>query len=158
MDPWITVDELAVWARREIEPTDPFALKVVEGATIAVSSATGYHETEHEFTPVTAPDRLKVITALVAKRAYLNPDQIRTEGSVGPLGGDTYAEAFAAGLTLTEEEQAEIAQVARRAITGRKGAGLSVLTFNVRHNPKGSGAGTYLPDSSGSDWMIPMGD
>ena len=159
MDPWITIDELSVWTQENIAPEDPFATTILKAATIVVSSATGYHETEHEFTPTTAPDRLKVVVAQVAKRNYLNPTQIRTEGSIGPLGGDTYAEAYAAGMTLTEEEQAVVAKAARDAVEGASsGNAVGVLRFGVAHNPSGQGdRNGWAPDSSGSDWLIPMG-
>lgn len=158
MEPWITVGELSVWTRTQISPDDPFALLVLEAATILVNSATGYAGTEDEFTVATAPGMLKIIVGQVAKRNYLNPDQVVREGNVGPLGGDTYAQAYAAGMTLTEEERAEIARIAREAVEGggRKG-GLSVIGYSVAHNSVGR-RGTFLPDSSGSDWMIPMED
>lgn len=155
MEPWITVGELAVWTRTQIDPDDPFALMILEASTILVNSATGYAGTEDEFTAATAPAMLKVIVGQIAKRNYLNPDQVVREGSLGPIGGDTYAQAYAAGMTLTEEERAEIARISRAAVEGgTSSGGLSVLTFGVAHNSVRRG-GTYLPDSSGSDWMIP---
>jgi len=163
MDPWITVPELAIWAREEIDPADEFASMVVKAATIVVSEATGYHDTDREFTIVTAPDRLKVIVAQVAKRSYLNPDQIVREGNIGPIGGDAYAAAYAAGLSLTDEELAEVQRVVRRT-GGRTGKGLKVLGFRVAHNGRYGRDGTYAPDTpapgaafgAGSDWMIPV--
>lgn len=161
MDPWVTTDELSVWVQRPVAPGDEYAALVLKASTILVSWATGYDGTEHEFTALTAPDRLKIIVAQIAKRNYLNPTQITREGSIGPIGGDTYAAAFAAGMELTEEEEAEIAKIARKAIEG-PGAGddsnyLHVVGFNVAHNPVGRRSGTHIPDSSGSDWFIPMG-
>lgn len=160
MHPWVTIPELAVWVQQPIPPADPFADLVLQASTLVVSTATGYHGTKHEFTPATAPPRLRVIVAQVAKRNYLNPNQVTHEGSIGPIGGDTYAAAFAAGMTLTEAEEAQIAKIAREAIEGPSGdttGQLHIITFNVAHNPRGRRAGTHLPDSSGSDWHIPMG-
>lgn len=161
MDPWVTVGELAVWAQRPIPPGDEYAALVLNASTILVSWATGYHGTEHEFTTATAPERLKIIVAQIAKRNYLNPTQITREGNVGPLGGDTYAAAFAAGMDLSEEEEAEIAKIARKAVEGPAAGDdsnyLHVVGFNVAHNPVGKHRGTHIPDSSGSDWFIPMG-
>ena len=98
------------------------------------------------------------IVAQVAKRAYKNPDQITREGNVGPLGGDTYAAAYAAGLTLTEEERAEIARISREAVEGASsGNRLRVLTFGVYHNPVVADRDGHVTDSSGTDWTIPLG-
>lgn len=160
MHPWVTIPELAVWVQQPIPPEDPFADLVLQASTLLVSTATGYHDTEHEFTPASAPPRLRVIVAQVAKRNYLNPTQVTREGSIGPIGGDTYAAAFAAGMSLTEEEEAQIARIARDAVEGPASdtsGHLRIFTFNVAHNPVGRRAGTHLPDSSGSDWHIPMG-
>ena len=159
MDPWITLNELAVWARRPIAPGDEFAAAVLEASTLVVSWATGYHGTTQQFTSATAPDRLKVIVAQVAKRNYLNPDQVTREGNVGPLGGDTYAEAFAAGMALTETEEAEIAKIARLAVEGSAASStgdFGVLRIIPAHHAGRPSHGVFLPDASGSDWMIPV--
>lgn len=166
MDPWITVDELSVWVQEDIPPTDAYAQLVVKASTILVSHATGYHGTDREFTTATAPDRLKIVVAQVAKRNWLNPTQITREGNVGPLGGDTYAEAMAAGMSLTDEESAVVAKVAREFYEGAgTGGRLSVVRFGVAHNARADDTVPHVPDvgaegtdfAAGSDWMFPMG-
>lgn len=158
--PWVTVPELAVWTREAIDPEDPWANLVVRAATIKVSDAT---EKDPAYTVDTAPNGLKVIVAQLAMRTYKNPDQIIREGSIGPIGGDAYAQAYAAGLSLTEEELLEVGRLTRRD-GGRTGKGIKVLGFRVPHNGRYGRDGTYAPDtpapglgfSAGSDWQIPV--
>lgn len=155
MEPWVTIEELRVWTRKPgIPAEDPFALTVLKAATIVVSEETGLHyDDERRFTKASAPDRLKIIVAQVAKRAYLNPDQIRTEGAIGPLGGDTYAEAYAAGLELTEAEEETIAKVMEGFGAEPPANTLQVVRVGPMTPQRG---GVYVPDSSGSDWFFPM--
>lgn len=160
MDPWITVAELAVWVREPIPPGDEFAQMVIKAATIKVSDAC---DMATPFHAGNAPDSLRVIVGQVAKRAYKNPDQIVQDGSIGPIGGDRYAQAYAAGLSLTEEEEAEVQRIARRS-SGRTGKGIKILGFRVPHHGTYGRTGTYVPDrpapglgfSAGSDWQVPI--
>lgn len=150
MEPWVTIDELRVWTQRPISDDDEYADVVLRAATILVSTETGLHGTEDEFTIETAPPRLKVLTAQVAKRAYLNPQQITRDGNIGPIGGDTYAEAMAAGMELTETEEAVVAKVMTSTPLG-SGGGISIIPLA----PRAATDRDYrVPDSSGSDWNM----
>lgn len=149
----ITIQELAIWARREIEPDDTFATTVISAASLVVAE-TAQHPEWTRTGLTAAPPRAKLICATLAKRTYLNPDAVVREGSVGPIGGDTVVEDFARTLELTE---AEIA-----TLQGFVGEGTGAVYSGLWVQPTTRGelemGDVFIPDSGGSDWMIPYGD
>lgn len=149
----ITIQELADWSRREIEPDDAFAIKVVAAASLVVSEAAQHPEWTRTG-ETAAPPRAKLICAMLAKRTFLNPDAVVREGSIGPVGGDTVVEDFARTLELTAAELA--------TLQGFIGTGDGAVFGGLWVQPTTRGelemAGVFIPDSGGSDWMIPYGD
>lgn len=133
-EPLVSVATLAVWVQEDIPLDDEYAQTVVMAATVAVLS---YADKEDEWTVATAPNRIKDIVAGVAKRNWLNPNRLLREGSIGPIGGDSYVAAMAAGMDLTDYEMSEIARLSTGSAPG---AGtLGVLQFTT-------GRGTVEPD------------
>jgi hypothetical protein len=149
----ITLQELATWARREIEPDDTFAATVISAASLVVSE-TAQHPEWTRSGATAAPPRAKLICAMLAKRTYLNPDAVVREGSIGPIGGDSYIEDFARTLELTAAETA--------TLQGFIGDGTGAAYGGLWIQPTTRGdlemQGVFIPDSGGSDWMIPYGD
>jgi hypothetical protein len=145
----VSVSELAVWCRQDIDSGDQFALTVLEAASLLVRDAAGHPE----WTAATAPARAKLICALVAKRTYTNPDQ-EIATSVGPISSRVLDEA-AAGMKLTEQEITELAAIGAETPGGTaKKAGLwAYSTVAKADQPV-----MYLYTEPGSDWPIPYLD
>lgn len=142
----VSIPELGVWCRQEIGYDDEFAVAILEAASEVVRSAARHAE----WTAKTVPARAKQICAHLAARSYLNPDSVVGEGSIGPLGGDRYVEALATALHLTAAEREELETMAS-AGSARGSLWIQPVGSNTLESPED----VYLPDHSGSDWMIP---
>jgi hypothetical protein len=153
--PLITEAELATICRLpdNVIPAEraAFATMIIDLASDLVRDA-ARHE---DWTADTIPFRAKVITLLVAKRSYQNPDGVLVEGAIGPIGGDRVTDLQAAGLYLTEAEMAELSALRGDGTAASNPNRLWVLQVNGGLPETTTG---YLPDSSGSDWLIPYVD
>ena len=98
----VPVSELAIWCQQTIAEDNPWALAVLDKASMLVREAAGHPEWESS----TTPPRARLIALLVARRTFLNPDQV-VSSSVGPLSERVLDEA-AAGMTLTPAERLEL--------------------------------------------------
>lgn len=138
--PWIDLEEFGLWCQKTIPANDPRALLVLRATAVLINSKAGRDGSVEAplWTSETAPDRVKLIYAQVAKRNYLNANQVIREGNIGPIGGDTYVAAFAAGMELTEYETAEIQELSGEVSAGGGGE-LNILTFSTG---RGRGAQT----------------
>lgn len=105
----ITISQLSTITQSDppIESDDPFALETIRLAEEAVLD---YLEVDELPAGATARQirTTRRVALLVAKRFYQNPELIRTEGGIGPIGGDTFSEGHYAGLELTEAEKATL--------------------------------------------------
>lgn len=126
IEPLVTVGELAVWVQEDISEDDEYANLIVRAATVAVTS---YADMDEPWTPATAPARIKNIVAGIAKRNWINPSRLTKEGSIGPIGGDSYVAAMAAGMELTDYEMSEIARLSSGSTPGT--GNMSILTFTT---------------------------
>jgi hypothetical protein len=148
-----TIEHLALWCQgmgRSYDQTlnDPFATMVLERATELVSTAAALPAT-WETDPTLVPSRCRTITLLVAARTYTNPRSVINEGT-GPLSESILAK-MAAAMELTEDERAELEQIALD--NGGDYGGLWVLQTS---GGTGSVPNTiHLPDNSPTDWWIP---
>lgn len=147
-DPLLTIAELAVWARTEIPADDPFALVVIDAASLKVREAAK----QPDWTAATVPATARLIAIQLAKRTYLNPDAVIAEGGIGPIGGDRYIEDFARTLELTDLERADLEALAPNAATGGNGLWVQPMTRGDIETTETA----YYFDNSGSDWAIPM--
>lgn len=154
----VTLAELGVICKKEIAPDDAFALMMVDLASDLVRDEARHFEWVGSggdgVTTVDVPFKAKMICLLVAKRAYQNPKMVKSEGGVGPLGGDTFADDFAAGLTLTDAETAELQKMRGDGGSGDPN-GMWILTNTTGLPETNTG---YVFDDSGSDWAIPYID
>jgi hypothetical protein len=92
---------------------------------------------------VVAPIDVQMVMLQVAKRSYENPDEVLQEGSVGPLGGERYADVHALFMDFTESERATISKYNPDGDpTPQEGAGV-VFTLETTR-----GAETTLPQTS----------
>lgn len=143
-EPLVSISELAVWVQEDIPEDDEYANLVVRAATVAVTS---YADMDPAWTLGTAPSRIRNIVAQIAKRNWINPTRLTREGSIGPIGGDAYVAAMAAGMDLTDYEMAEIARLSSGGSPPGSG-NMSILTFTTgRGTPQGP---LYLQDNRGS--------
>ena len=140
----ITINELSVWVREELEPDDSFALAVMDAASTLVRKAG-----DDTWTSSTVPAVAKLVTLLVAKRTYLNPDGV-VSSTVGPLS-ERVIDIEASGMRLSDEEVAQV-QSALPVDQQSTGIWLQPITRGVLETP------VYLGDNSGSDWQIPYGE
>jgi hypothetical protein len=108
-----------------------------------------------EWTDVDVPFRAKMIALLVAKRSYQNPDGVIVEGAIGPIGGDRVTDLQAAGLYLTEAEEATLAGFIGDGTPATDPNRMWVLQVNGGLPEATTG---YVFDDSGSDWGIPYVD
>lgn len=117
---------------------------------------------------IVAPIDVQMVMLQVAKRSYENPDQITGEGSVGPLGGDTYADVHALFMDFTDSERTTISKYnVDGDPTPQEGAGVVFTIATTR------GAEAALPQTSPlylgdnlqvglaesadpREWMIPL--
>lgn len=150
----ITIQDLNGWIPgREIEPDDTLATNVISAASLVVSE-TARHPEWTRTGATAAPARAKLICVLLAKRTYLNPNAVVREGSIGPIGGDAYVEDLVRTMELTEAEIATL-----QGFIG-DGTGSTVGGLWVQPTTRGEleTGDVFIPDSGGSDWMIPYGD
>lgn len=104
--PLITEAELATICQLDAIPTEraAFATLVIDLASDLIRD-TAEHK---EWTAADVPFKAKLITLLVAKRTFQNPNNVVAEGGLGPLGGDRFLDMHAMGLYLTEAERDEL--------------------------------------------------
>jgi hypothetical protein len=146
----VSVPELAVWTRQDIEPDDPFALAVLANATGLIVDFC--HHPEWEDAPNDAPRTARMVCLIVAARTFTNPDQ-EVSSSVGPISSRV-AEEMAAGMTLTEAEEDQLSGLIGDSTTGVNGLWvLSTTRGTVQpYEP------VLLYDNSGSPWPIEYAD
>lgn len=148
VEPLVPVSVLAVWVQEEIAEDDDYANMILQAATVAVLSYADMEPGEEgSWDRTTAPNRIKDIVAGIAKRNWINPSRLTKEGNIGPIGGDSYVAAMAAGMELTDYEMSEIARLSTGTVPG---AGtLSILTFTTSRGLPERDEPMYLHDSSG---------
>ncbi|MDQ3275340.1 MAG: hypothetical protein M3Q39_10020 [Actinomycetota bacterium] len=151
LTPWITLEEFALWCKRKIAANDERANLILRATIILINDTAGLYDTA-AWTADTAPDRVKLIYIGVAKRNYLNPNQVIREGSIGPIGGDAYAESFAAGMDLTDYEITELQRLAGVVNTSGQGD-ITVISFTTGRGRRGGNA-YFLGDKPGSDPIL----
>jgi hypothetical protein len=149
MTPLLDLETLALVARQEPLTNVPWATYCINAASVIVADTANHSDwlgldaDGVEIPVVAAPRRAVMIAEQLAKRAYLNPDAIVAEGSIGPIGGDRMIEEFARTFELTETEKATLAAIAADAYPAA--SGLSVINIQVR--PKRSLLTTiFIPD------------
>lgn len=108
----VTVAQLSTWVTPDhdanaIAADDPWANAVLVEASNVVRSVAGHDDW---LAPEDAPTQARTICLRVARRTYLNPDLVVSEGATGPIGGDTYAQAAALGTELSPQERADLEQ------------------------------------------------
>lgn len=103
-DPLITLRELGVWARQDIDPTDTFAKLVIRMASALVREAAQ----QPAWTVETAPVVAKLYTSTLALRTYLNPPEGEVASGIGPLTS-RLVDSVAESMSLTEEEREALA-------------------------------------------------
>lgn len=147
--PLLSVEELAIWARQDIAVDDAFALAVIDAASLKTRSETK----QWLWDLSTIPPEARLVCIQLAKRTYLNPDAIVSEGGIGPIGGDRYVEDFARTLEFTDAELAVLSEASGAAAAAGNG-----LWIQPTSNGEmlGIDRDVYLFDDSGSDWGIPM--
>lgn len=145
-----TLEHLATWTGKDpaVVVADPFATMVMERATELVIEKAEIPST-WEVDPSLVPSRAKTICLLVAARTYTNRRSV-ISNSVGPIS-ETLMAQMAAAMQLTEAEAEELA-----AMAGADNAygGLWVIS-TTRGTDVPIIDNVNLPDSSGSDWLIP---
>lgn len=148
-----TLAHLALWTGKDpvAVAADPFAQFVLEKATELVVDKAGI-PAEWVTDPTLVPARAKTICLLVASRTYTNRRSIISQ-SVGPIS-ETMMAQMAAAMQLTEAEAEELQDMANDN-AGTFG-GLWVLP-TTRGDDYPLPETVHLPDSSGSDWLIPYG-
>jgi hypothetical protein len=150
----ISLTELATWARKDpaVVGADPFATLVVNTASNIVTDKAQQPNWEIQSPAVEVPRAAKRICMFLAGRTYLNPDgEIAT--NVGPLGARV-PEAMAMAAANMQLLAAEIDELLDLRPSGSGG-------LWVQPTERGDavlGTDVYIPDDSGSDWWIPMGD
>lgn len=147
----VTVAELAIWTQTEIAPDDFAANAILAAASLIVRDVAR----QPLWTQVDAPPMAKLITVQLAKRTYLNPNAVVSEGSIGPIGGDRFLEDFVRTLELTA---VEIAQLEAMRPTGE--TGVAKTTSGLWSQPTTRGPvekPVYLSTTPPlSDWNIPV--
>jgi hypothetical protein len=145
MKAMLTLEELEVWCRQTIvgEPSEGFAQAVLDAASLTVATQALHSEWIADDFADPVPARPKLIATLLAKRSFLNPDSIISEGGIGPIGGDRYVEEMAKFLVLTDQEISDL-EVFRASGTGAP-TGLWTMEIETGR-PAYNDDTIYLPD------------
>lgn len=107
----LTKEKLSVWAQERPLLDLDFADLVLD----AVSTLLWTYGDE-AWTAETIPKRARDIGYIVARNYYKNPDLLRSE-TTGPIT-ETRAEAVLQGVDLSDDQKAELAQLATTPATG----------------------------------------
>lgn len=122
MELLITVHELSVWAREEIDEDEPFAVEVMKQLDEILREAGN-----PLWTRETLPRRARRMALELAKAYYLNPD-ILVQETTGPLGERRLDGSVRVALEFTEDERAELEELAGVAPKGRAGLWVASTT------------------------------
>ncbi len=152
MTPMLDVAELEVWCRKPIAgtPKEPFAIAVLQAASLVVADKANHADWLADDFPGPLPGRAKLICTLLAKRSFLNPDSVISEGGIGPIGGDRYVEEMAKFLTLTDQEIADLEDLDDGSGAGGTGG---LWTMEIT-----SGRGPWLGDTIHLPDLDPLAD
>lgn len=101
---------LATWTQNDpVEVAeDPFATSLITTISELFCFLGGHPDWTLEPGEDQAPFDVRMLALMVAKRSYENPTRIIAEGSIGPIGGDRFADAQALFTDLSETERATI--------------------------------------------------
>jgi len=125
----VTIPALSIWVQQEIAEDDPFAIAIINAASLVVSQ-TARRYPEWLEPDAVVPDRAKLIAVLLAKRTYQYPDPITNTAPIGPIGGERLIEDFVRTMHLTDEERAELEAMAPEGVIPPPGAG-QLFTFDT---------------------------
>jgi hypothetical protein len=147
MKTMLQLDELEIWCRQPIAGTDkaPFAGAVLQAASVKVAEAAKHIEWLDDAYAEPLPAKAKLICTLLAKRSFLNPDSVISEGGIGPIGGDRYVEDMARFLELTEQELVDLASLSPDGEAG--GGGLWSQEIDTGRRVATFDDTIYLPDN-----------
>jgi len=139
----LTTATLAKWTQNDpVEvAADVFAVDLISKLSALICFLGGHPDWTLEAGEDLAPIDVQMVMLQVAKRSYENPDEILQEGSVGPLGGDRYADQHALFMDFTESE--------RKTLT----------KYNPDGDPtpqEGSGEVFVLPTTRGGEAALPQ--
>lgn len=162
----LTTDTLARWTQNDPAEVaaDPFAVDLIDKVSQLVQFIGGHPEWDLEPGETLAPFDVQMVVLQVCKRSYENPTRIIQEGSIGPLGGDRFADEQALFMDLTESERATIAKY--NPAGDPDGGAAELFTITVSNEMvMPSGPDVYFEDNqqvgltNSADprsWMIPM--
>lgn len=153
----VTIPQLSVITRSEppIDADDDFALEVIRISTELILDHFGVDDIDEGTTSGVDQRRVRRVALLVARRGYENPTLIKSEGSIGPLGGDTFSDVQYAGFQLTEAEKAELDRVTTIE-PGDLQQSLFVVRATVAHGAV-TNSTIYVPDERAQADLIPFG-
>jgi hypothetical protein len=163
MTPLLTLETLAIVARKTIEVGDTWADKCIHNASVLISDLAGrpdwigFDALGNAVTPVAAPRRAVMIAEQLAGRAYNNPDAIVREGSLGTIGGDSMVEDFARTFEPTQLELDYLEHI--RVTTGIVDVGGvgGLWVLSMENRPGMVTETIYLPDLDPLADPWPMG-
>jgi len=160
----LTLRELEVWSRTPITTENgEFANMVIEAVSQRVlfecGNPVGWDE-------LTTPPVVRTVVIAVASRTFRNPDSIVSEGGIGPIGGDRYAETLARALYFTMSELDILHNAPGALPLDRSGGRLWVLGVEPEEEPSPiifvfdtAGPAMLLAgDNAGANWAIPFID
>jgi hypothetical protein len=139
----LTTQTLARWTQSDEAEVaaDVFAVDLIEKLSALVCFLGGHPDWTLASGEDQAPVDVQMVMLQVAKRSYENPQEILQEGSVGPLGGERYADQHALFMDFTDSERATITK------------------YNADGDPTpGEGSGTVfvLPTTRGDETTLPQ--
>lgn len=182
----LTPQTLAKWTQSDEAEVlaDPFAADLIDKLSALVCFIGGHDGTKVDElgatipewslvadTPtgaIVAPIDVQMIMLQVAKRSYQNPDEVLQEGSVGPLGGERYADVHALFMDFTDAERTALSKYNIDGDpTPQDGAGVVFTITTTRGDETilpqtsplyvGDNLQTGLADSADPrEWMIPL--
>lgn len=133
---WTQSDEAEVVA-------DEFAGDLIDKVSQLICFIGGHPNWTLEAGDDLAPIDVQMVALQVIKRSYENPTRVIQEGSIGPLGGDRFADTQALFAEFTDDERATIAKYNEDGDpTPQPGAGVVFVLQTTR------GDETTLPQTS----------
>lgn len=138
----LTTQTLARWTQSDEAEVaaDPFAIDLIDKISQLICFIGGHPNWTLDAGVDQAPIDVQMVALQVIKRSYENPTRILQEGSIGPLGGDRFADTQALFAEFTDAERATIAK------------------YNADGDPSGEGGQLFvLQTTRGDETTLPVG-
>lgn len=159
---------LATWTQNDPAEVDadPFAIDLIAKISELFCFLGGHPDWTLEPGEDQAPFDVRMLALMVAKRSYENPTRIIAEASIGPIGGDRFADAQALFTDLTETERETVTKYNPDGDPNPTGGAVFTIPTTMGEEPTlQQTSPLYMGDNQQiglaaspdpREWMVPM--